>query len=116
MNPTKVMIGSGGNYKLVNAQGITVGAHMVRPVTATQQTAQSNTLSLGKEVRKDLALQLGLTGAGSSQSNPLSDVPNWGTGGRDTSDAAGGDDPSMTWMYVGAAVVLYLVLSKKRKK
>ena len=107
---TKVLIGSRGGYKLVNAAGVTVGGHMPRPETATRQT-RSTRADPATVVQKQ---QLGLGGTGAPQQNPLADTPNWGTGGRNTSPAASGADPSRTWLYIGGAVVLFMLFRKKK--
>ena len=48
--------------------------------------------------------------------NPLADVPNWFTGGRQTSPAAAmaGDTMQINWMYIaGAAAVAFLLFRRK---
>lgn len=61
---------------------------------------------------KSVKKALGITGTGSPTVNPLSDVPNWSTGGRTTSAAASGTDPAKMWLWIGGAFLLFLVMKK----
>lgn len=116
MNPSathKVAVGTRGSYNLVSASGKVVGQHLVRPITQGSIVTQSNVQSSGGGTDPVMS-QLGLVGAGSPSPNPIADQPNWGTGGRMTSPAASGSNPAKTWMYVGAAVVLFMLFKKKK--
>jgi len=116
MNPSathKVAVGTRGSYNLVSASGKVVGQHLVRPVTQGSVVTQSNVQS-SRVGAEEVLSQLGLVGAGSPSANPLADQPNWGTGGRMTSPAASGSNPARTWLYVGAAVALFMLFKKKK--
>jgi len=111
---TKVLVGTRGSYNIVTADGSIVGQHLVRPETTGSTVTRTNVQSRVQPGVVSVLEQLGLKGAGSPSPNPIADLPNWGTGGRTTSPAASGMDPAKTWMYVGAAVVLFMLFKKKK--
>jgi len=100
-----------------SASGFTIGQTLRRPTSAADSIVMSTVgtrraQALPSQIINAQAKTIGtLKGA---RPNPLADVANWKTGGRKTAFGAMGDG-TMTWWYIGGAVLLAAVLIRRKK-
>lgn len=107
----------------VSPTGIVVGQTLMRPQTMGGSAQQSRSSSVGSTTNQGMIVTPSFNPTGlrlpdsiltQQMTNPLADKPNWRTGGRRTSPAAGGFNRQ--WLWIGGLVVLALVMKRNAKR
>lgn len=107
----------------VSPTGVVVGQTLMRPQTMGGSAQQSRSSSVGSTTNQGMIVTPSFNPTGvrlpdsilsQQMTNPLADKPNWRTGGRRTSPAAGGFNPQ--WLLLGGAVLLLIAMGRKKKR